>query len=280
MSNTAIVPAEKVNAIRAYLETDAVMTQLGKALPRGLEPKRLVRQAMTLVQKDPKLLECTQVSILVGIMAAAELGLELTGPLGHAFLVPRWNSRKKCNEATLQVGWKGLVALAYRSPSLGSLTARTAHANDRFDYALGTEHRIDHKPAAGDRGEATHYYAVAFFPSGEKDFEVWSKAEVVAHRMKYSPPKGNADYSAWATAFDAMARKTALRARCSRLSLCPEAQHAAAVDEYAEAGVEENRHAHREGGRKQELLDHLDAAGQQEAGVAQDAEFEPAAPAE
>lgn len=260
MSNTALVPAENVNALRSYLEADTVMRELAKALPRGLEPKRLVRQAMTLVQKDPKLSKCTQVSILVGIVAAAELGLELTGPLGHAFLVPRWSGKKKVNEATFQVGWKGLVKLAYQSPDLASLTARVVYENDRFSFSLGTDQRIDHKTADGLRGEATHYYAIAFFPSGGKDFEVWSKAEVVAHRMKYSPPKGENDYSAWATAFDAMAKKTVLRALCSRLSLCPAAQIAARHDEYGEAGVDEERDAAGgKPGRKQELMDRLEA---------------------
>lgn len=267
----ALVPAERVPQLRGYLESKAVIAELAKALPRGLTPQRIVRQTMTLVQKDHKLLGCTDQSILVGLMAAAELGLEMTGPLGHCYLVPRWNKRKKATEAVFQVGWKGLVKLAYQSPALGSLTARSAHANDEFDYSFGTDHSIHHRAARGDRGEATHYYAVAFFASGEKDFEVWTREEVLAHRAKYSPPPADGqDFSAWATAFDAMAVKTVLRKLCSRLSLCPQAQNAAALDEYLEAGIDPDRRGPAGAGtRSQELLAHMDAQAGEDA---QDAE--------
>jgi recombination protein RecT len=217
------------------LETDAVLGELQKAMPSNMSSSRLIRQVITLVHANPALVECTHMSILAGCMQAAELGLELTGPLGHAYLVPRWDKRLRAKVATFQIGWKGLVALAMRSGQLACLSVRTVHANEPFRILGGTSPRIDHEFVFGNKGEPVGYYAVAVYRGGGSDFEFMSKEDVVAHRQKFAPPGDR--QSPWDTSFDAMAEKTVVRKLCRRLSLCPLAQEVASKDEYEEAGV-------------------------------------------
>jgi recombination protein RecT len=232
---TSITPAEQAKTLRGFLEAPAVLGELQKAMPKGLTPQRLVRQVMSLVQHNPGLLECTQLSILSGMMQAAEMGLELTGGLGHAYLVPRWDKRVRAKVAVFQPGWKGLVKLAFQSGNLSAFPVRSVHANDEFYMLLGTENKIRHVPADGERGEVVGYYAVAMYTGGGADFEYMTVDEAKRHREKYSPSAQSGGYSPWDTSFDEMAQKTVVRRLCRRLSLCPQAQEAASRDEADEA---------------------------------------------
>lgn len=239
MSNNAVIPHDEVKKLRSFLDSPPVLAQLQKAVPSNLDPQRLARQAISLVSKNPGLIRCTQLSILQGIMQAAELGLELTGPLGHAFLIPRRDNRNRCQVATFQIGWKGLVSLAFRSGHVLSFPVRTVYANEPFDVEYGTEHRIHHKPLFMNKGEPVAYYAAVYYKGGGRDFEVMGHDDVVAHRAKYVPKSDRE--TAWDTSFPEMAQKTVCRRLCRRLSLCPEAQMAAAIDEEMEAGGYQQR---------------------------------------
>ena len=50
--------------------------ELGKALPSFITPERFVRIAVTSMRLNPKLAECSQMSILGALFQSAQLGLE------------------------------------------------------------------------------------------------------------------------------------------------------------------------------------------------------------
>src|SRR5262245_11420154 len=89
--------------------TPAVVGQMNRALPRFLagQGERLVRCLFTCVQNGPKLLDCTPISLFGGVIQSGQLGLELGGPLGQAYLIPYGKS------ATFVLGYKGAVSLAF-----------------------------------------------------------------------------------------------------------------------------------------------------------------------
>ncbi len=224
--------AEKKNYLREYLENPTVREQLARAMPRNLDPDRMLRQVFSLVQRTPKLLDCTRHSIGMGMMTAAELGLELTA-LGHAWLIPR--KLKGTMTAVFQIGYKGLVALAMRAPTLRSIEVGVVHAADDFDYQMGTSSYLKHRAGKDPRGETTHYYAISKYVNGGHDFEVWTVEKAREHKQRYASNSG--PDSPWNTAFDAMALKSVVSALCRRQSLCPEAQAAATTEHYEEVGV-------------------------------------------
>lgn len=231
MSNLATV--ENFRSLKSFLESPSVVSQIGKLVRHGLNANRLIRQALTLASDSPKLLNCSQVSIITGIVKAAELGLELSGPLGHAYLVPRYSKEAGGQVATFQVGWKGLVLLAMRTGRIASFPVRTVYAKDKFNITYGDKQSITHEPCyQGERGDSIGYYAIAIYRGGGSDFEYMSKEEVVEHKAKYG---GNGP--GWSSAFDAMGQKTVVRRLCRRLSLCPEAQAQVMEEEYIEHGV-------------------------------------------
>jgi len=236
MVSNEITAPDKVRplTVRDWLSTDKVRREIAHALPKHLNMDRFVRISLTTIQQTPKLMECDQVSLLKALMESAQLGLEPDGVLGHAYLVPYWNNRKNCLEAKFQIGFKGLMALAYRSDKITKLTSNVVHENDMFEYEYGLTERLTHRPASGDRGKLINAYAIATFSNGEKVFEVMS-GEDIERAREFSKAK---DSGPWKTHEADMWRKTVLRKICKYLPQNVELQRAAALDEHYDMGID------------------------------------------
>lgn len=231
---TAVQTREKEKAgtptsLRDYLWTPQVRDQLALALPKHLTADRVLRQCMTLVQQTPGLLDCTKLSIVRGIMVASELGLELSGPLGQAYLIPRKNTNAGTVEACFQIGYKGLVNLSFRSGCIRDITASVVYKNDVFKVHKGSEHRIEHEPALDNPGPPIAYYALAHLAGGGSDFEVMTKAQAEAHRQRYAARKGN--NAPWWTNFDQMSMKTCIIIVSKRMPMSIEFQRALELED-------------------------------------------------
>mgnify|MGYP001161733610 CR=1 FL=1 len=184
--------------------------QFAAALPDVMSPERFIRLTLTAFSKTPKLYECTQGSLLGALLMAAQLGMEPNSPLGQAYLIPYYNRDKAAYECQFQLGYKGMINLAYRSGKVTDIAAYEVRANDRFDYELGLESKLYHKPALRDRGEVIAYYAVWHTKDGGHGFAVMSKEDVEEHRNQFSKASQKG-FSPWSTAFDEMAKKTVLK---------------------------------------------------------------------
>ena len=186
----------------------AMEGEIAKALPSVITPERFTRMVLSAISTNPKLGECTPQSFLGAMMTAAQLGVEPNTALGQAYIIPYRN--KGVMEASFQLGYKGLIDLAYRSGDVSIIQAQTVYENDTFDYELGLDPKLKHIPAVKDRGNATHYYAIFKTKDGGYGFEVMSMADVLEHAKRYSKSYGAGP---WQTNFDEMAKKTVLK-RC------------------------------------------------------------------
>lgn len=206
---------------------EAQRDEIERALPAKVDPDRIVRVALTTLRTTPKLAECTPESFLGALMLSAQLGLE-PGPLGHAYLVPRWNKRLKVNEVTFLLGYRGLIDLARRSDRIQSIEAHEVYEHDAFEFEYGTESYLRHRPNLRKRqGDPWAYYGVAKFVGGGSYFLAMNRDDIEARRGRSSA----ADRGPWVTDFDAMARKTVVRAMAPFLPLTIHAQQAIAQDE-------------------------------------------------
>lgn len=185
--------------------------QFAMALPRHVSPDRFVRASLTALNTVPRLAECTQTSILAGLMQAAQLGLEVADVRGQAYLIPR--KVKGVMQANLQLGFRGMIDLAARAGI--TVDVDVIHENDTYDYQRGTDPKLYHKPTLGDRGAPVAYYAVANFADGRRaSFVIMGRNEVEQHRDKFASSR---DYNTkeitgpWVDHFDAMAVKTVVR---------------------------------------------------------------------
>ena len=94
----------------------AMGPQIKKALPSVLTPERFTRMVFTALSTNPQLQQCTPASFLGAMMQAAQLGVEPNTPIGQAYLIPYRNKGKL--ECQFQIGYKGLIDLAYRAGTL------------------------------------------------------------------------------------------------------------------------------------------------------------------
>lgn len=203
-----------------------MMPEIKKALPSVMTPERFTRVTLSALSNSPKLQECTPKSFLGAMMTSAQLGLEPNTPLGQAYLIPYKNHGTL--ECQMQIGYKGLIDLAHRAGT--SVTAEAIYENDDFEYELGMNPVLRHKPALTNRGKVIAYYSTWKNPGMQAEgFAVMSVEDVQAHAKKFS--KAYSDDSPWRTNFDAMAKKTVIKQALKYAPMSTEFQHAMASDE-------------------------------------------------
>lgn len=181
-------------------------SEIAKALPAVITPERFTRMTLSAISVNPKLAECTPKSFLGAMMTAAQLGVEPNTALGQAYLIPFRNHGTM--ECQFQLGYKGLIDLAYRSGEVSIIQAHVVCENDEFSYELGMDPQLKHKPATKNRGKAIAYYAMFKTKDGGYGFEVMSMEDIQEHAKKYSKSYGSGP---WQTNFDEMAKKTVLK---------------------------------------------------------------------
>ena len=184
--------------------------------------------------KMPDLRQCSRESLYRALKEAAAYGLELNGMLGQAFLIPY--NEKGVMTAHLQLGYKGIIALARRSNTIKTIAAEPIHANDIFKVELGMGRNLSHQiDITKERGDVIGYYCLVELCNGGSQFKVMSKKDVEKHRDKFSKAYKPSDpTNIWNKNFDAMALKTVV---IQALKLCPisiEAMDAVIKDERAD----------------------------------------------
>jgi phage RecT family recombinase len=184
-------------------------SHLAQALPAGIAPDRFIRITLTAIQLQPELLECERKSLLLACLRAANDGLMPDGREG-AFVVYR---DRKANRKTAQ--WMpmffGLLKKVRNTGELVSISANVVYERDHFDYELGDQERITHKPAVGDRGKPIAAYAIAHLKGGgiEREVMTWHDIQKIRALGAQNGP--------WASWPDEMARKTVIRRLYKRL---------------------------------------------------------------
>jgi len=211
-NNTTTQP-EKVKLTTSMSIADlirALEPEIKRALPSVLTPERFTRMALNALSNTPKLSECSQMSFIAALMNSAQLGLEPNTPLGQSYLIPFKNNKTKQLECQFQIGYKGMIDLVYRNNSVQTIQAQTVYANDEFNYELGLNPKLHHKPALDNRGEAVAFYAYFKLENGGFGFEVMSKEDIIEYAQKYSQGI-NSSYSPWKNNFEDMAKKTVIK---------------------------------------------------------------------
>ena len=211
--------------------------EIKKALPSVMTPERFTRMVLSAISVNPQLGSCTPPSFLGAMMSAAQLGLEPNTPLGQAYILPYRN--KGTLEAQFQIGYKGLIDLAYRSGEVSVIQCHIVHENDEFECSYGLDPTLKHVPASKDRGEAVKVYAMFKTKSGGFGFEVMSMDDVKKHAEKYSKAYGSS-FSPWKTNFEEMAKKTVLKKVLKYAPLKSDFVKAVVQDETIKAGLSED----------------------------------------
>jgi recombination protein RecT len=211
------------STVRKVIDRQA--SELAKVLPADMDPDRFARLVVSAVKSTPKLMlafgtKQGEQSILLAAMEAAAIGLEPNTPTQQAWLVPRkddgvWEGR-------LWIGYRGLLTLARRSETIKELVAGVVRGRDEFEWSRQLDRdTLEHRIADGDRGTATHVYAIARLVNGGVQFAVLTREEVEKRREMSDGWRSQTSrpYSPWTKWPDAMWMKSAVRSLVPWLDL-------------------------------------------------------------
>lgn len=181
---SAVVPKPKTS-LDTMAERLAIWREpLTQAARKGVDIDSFLNGVKTLLylnwvdkKSTEKLADCEPGSVFNALRQALTLGVSLDPALQHAYLI-------RYGEACqIQMGYRGLMALAKRSGDATRFEATLVFAGDDFSWRRGTSPRIDHKPATdaqndGGIANVTHVYAVVWHRDGTNQFDVMTKADV------------------------------------------------------------------------------------------------------
>lgn len=210
--STAVVVRDegKVAPFRSALEHGENLDRLKQLLPPSMDERRFTSVSLMALTKNPDLLSCDRTSFVMAVLEAAEIGLEPTGGIGGAHLVP-FKSKIQ-----LILDYRGVQHLI-REGGGGEVKTVLVYEGDEFEVYEGTQPRIEHKPKFDNAtpDKITHVYA---WPLDHPDkFEVMTRAQVDAIRAR-AP---GANRGPWVTDYGAMARKSVLKRISAWLPLKP-----------------------------------------------------------
>lgn len=218
-----------------------------QVLPKHLTADRMLRVAIMAVRTTPHLSECSSASVIASLMACSMLGLEPNSPLKQAYLIPYWSTKLGGYECQLIIDYRGKIDLARRSGEIASVQAHAVYEGDDWDYGLGLEPFLKHKPSgkAGreDPKKLTYVYCVVKLKEQgtEPIFVVLSRDQIEARRLRGASGRKGRDgkpiSTPWDTDYEKMAKKTAVH-EC--MTWAPRSAEMAMADEI-EARLEDGK---------------------------------------
>lgn len=179
------------------------------------------------VANDFKLANCNVNSIIDACVTVAQLNLDLSPALSHAYIVP----------------FKGHVQLIVSARGYTALLARTGwkiksyivNEDDEFDYVIdGFEETIKFKKNIDSENEKFKYaVALAKSPDGTLYIEIMNSKQIDKHRKVSSNQKGAKPTGVWADWFDEMAQKTVIKKLVKKLPMGEEIANVVDADDKA-----------------------------------------------
>lgn len=200
MSQVAVI-----NEVRSAIER--MSPQFKAALPAHVSVDRFVRVTLTAVQTNPALLEADRRTLFAAATKAAQMGLLPDGREGAIVTFK--------NQAQWMPMVAGIMKLVRNSGEISTWSVQAVYENDQFDFCLGDEEHIIHKPNLANRGKLIAVYSIVTMKDGEKSREVMSVEDVLA--IKARSRSGNS--GPWVSDFSEMSKKTVIRRHSKRLPL-------------------------------------------------------------
>ena len=209
-----------VDQIRGDLQR--MEAQFAAALPAHIPAERFCRVVMTAIQNNPRLLNCRRQSLFNAAMRAAQDGLLPDGREGA--IVPYGDKDEETGgKASDTASWMpmilGIRKKARNSGEISDWYAEVVHEGDEFDYQLGDDPHIRHKPAlnGGRTRPIVAAYSICKFKDGTIAREVMTIDEIEDVRKHYSRSKRGP----WsdAMAYPEMCRKTVARLHSKQLPM-------------------------------------------------------------
>ncbi len=93
----------------------------------GMSAQEFTITCVNAIKKTPKLLQCNIKSLFGSILLSAELGLKPNTPDGLSYILPYGK------DAQFQIGYKGLIEIALRSPMVKQIIGGAVYENEFYE---------------------------------------------------------------------------------------------------------------------------------------------------
>lgn len=204
-----VATPQKTATIQSLMNSPAVMSKISKCLGTEKKAAAFASSVISIATGSTLLRNCNPTTILGAAMVAATLDLPIVPTLGMAYIVPY---KGQCQ---FQIGYKGLIELAERSGVFRNIIDEAVYEGQlvRKNKFTG-EYVFDEDAKKSDN--VIGYMARFDLTNGFSKTIYWSKEEVEKHAKRFSQAYSKGYASPWTTDYDAMARKTVLKALFSK----------------------------------------------------------------
>jgi len=218
---TVQAPQQEIKPIAMFkADLDKMAKDIQILLPKSITFDAFKRVTITALQENPELLAAERNTLFSACLNCAKDGLLPDGKEA-AFVIFNTNIAPKGEEKKYvkRVAYMPMVGgLKKRIWACGEYTYFSAHPvfeGDSFDYCLGDNEYINHKPAMDNRGEVIAAYAIVKNKHGEYIRCVLTREDIEKIR-KSSKAKDDLYWAGW---YDQMAVKSAVRKLAKDLDL-------------------------------------------------------------
>ena len=196
---------QKSQSLQQLMNSGAVMKKLNDVLGSEKKAASFVSSVISVANGNSRLRNANPMTILGSAMVAATLDLPVVPTLGLAYIVPY---KGQCQ---FQLGYKGLVELAERSGQFKNIIDEVVYEGQLIKKNKFTgEYEFDEDAKKSDK--VIGYMARMDLINGFSKTIFWTKEEVESHAKRFSQAFRGSGDSPWKSDFDAMARKTVLKA--------------------------------------------------------------------
>jgi len=212
------------------VEGDKVMERLLRYFPDQKAAQKWVQSLLMILGENQALFkpEVDRQSLLRAVGYAAMSGLSVDPALGHMYFVPRRKGQQQ--HISFQVGYRGLLKLAYDAGKAVSVSAEVVYGGDEFEYSLGSIPLLRHVPK-GTTTDIVGAWASMRFRDGTVTFAVCTPTELQKRRQASAGGFG------WQNWPEEMSKKTVLRKLLKLQDLGERVQAVIGVEEGEEADV-------------------------------------------
>lgn len=205
MANEVSTTQQKPQTLQQLMNSGAVMKKLNDVLGSEKKAASFISSVISVANGNSQLRNANPMTILGSAMVAATLDLPVVPTLGLAYIVPYKG------QAQFQLGFKGLIELAERSGQFKNIIDEVVYEGQLVKKNKFTgEYEFDEDAKKSDK--VIGYMARMDLITGFSKTIYWTKEEVEAHAKKFSQAFRSGYTSPWKSDFDAMARKTVLKA--------------------------------------------------------------------
>jgi recombination protein RecT len=214
--------------IKSLMNTEAVQKRFNEVLDK--RAPQFMASIVNLVNSSPELQKADGMTVIQSAMVAAALDLPVDKNLGYMWIIARFDKNAGGYTASPQLGYKGYIQLALRTAQYRSINVIDVYEGELVSFNRLTEEvKLDFGAKLSDAviGYAAHFELL----NGFKKTVYWTKEQVEKHKARFSKTD-----KLWNTDWDAMARKTVLKAMLSRWGILSIEMQKAFAEDREEVG--------------------------------------------